>query len=321
MQDVKATPAEAQYAASNVQIVPVATHVSEIASQPGGVIFWKGGAATIPTAQEVQEARDKAAREAAKPGIEPAKDGTTIPAAVPGSEPAAEKTAEPPPPAKVDGKTFYEHARAKTWGDYKEMQQLTWQRPVTIEDLPDSKVYPEYAHYMRAMMDTLKKLPAALTDKTSDIYAKEAKLREISRYGVAIPFRSGRRNLGKHLCDATILVGMLRAGAAVYKEQFGPGKKFTPEGLQLISNIGKICTQFAIDRLGVDPEAAKKIPDVIAKGEDALGPDLPLEKILARHPAAGFTPAPPPSSYVAHGSRKNGGKKKQQPQRGHGFWD
>ncbi len=321
MQSVKAVPADKQFDSSPVNIIPVATHVSEVASLQGGVIFWKG-AATVPTPKEIQDAREQAAKDAQKPAIEAA--ATDKPAAAaPIAEGAAEKPVEPPLPIKVEGKTIYEHAMAKTWGGYKEMQQITWQRPVETADLPNSKNYGEYAYGMEALMDKLNKLPAALNDKKTDKYAKEALVLGLFRAVPTVPFRSGRRGLGKHLGDATILVGLLRAGAAVYKEQFGPGKKFTPDGIQLLSTIGKLCTQFAVDRLNVDPEAATKIADVIAKGEDPFGPKLPLEKIFDKHPAPAFTPAPPPSSYIASGGGTGQHKSKKKPlsQRGYGYWD
>lgn len=341
-QDVKAVPVENAHEAQAVAINPVATSVWEVAEQGGGVVNWKGGVATLPTAQEIYEAKQKLANgtagkpvlEAApveKPAVEAAPAEKPLAAAVPESDaPVAEKTVtekpaevkppEPPLPVRVDGKFVYQHAREKSWGNYQEMKQMTWQRPVTLEDLAAGKGYPEYAYYMEQMIEKLKELPDTLTSKTVDRYAKELAVKEMSRYAVNVPFRSARRNLAKHECDGTILVGMLRAGAAVYAENFGPGKKFTPEGLQLMSTIGKICVQFAIDRMGVEPGEAAKIADIITKGKDTFGPELPLEKVFAKFPAADFTPLPQP--YVVNPPpKKKAAAPKKPPQARRRGWD
>ena len=322
-QDVKAVPVETAFEASPVNIELVATRIWEVAAQGGGVVNWKGGVATLPTAQEVYEAQKKLANgtagkptqiEAAPPADKPVTEAAPaekpVAAAAPasdaaaGEKPAPEKPAEPPLPVRVDGKFVYLHAREKTWGSYQEMKQMTWQRPVTLDDLAAGKGYPEYAYYMKQMIEKLKKLPDTLTSATVDRYSKELAVKEMSRYSATIPFRSARRDLAKHECDGTILVGMLRAGAAVYAENFGPGKKFSPEGLQLMSTIGKICVQFAIDRMGVEPAEAAKIADIITKGKDTSGPELPLEKVFAKFPPAAFTPAPAPEVYVAPATPK-----------------
>jgi hypothetical protein len=173
---------------------------------------------------------------------------------------------------------------------------------------------------MNQLAEKLNKLPELLTGKT-DKYTKEAELRNLARYAFDARYEGKLKDFAKHECDATILVGLLRAGNAVYNEQFGAGKKFSAEGIQMVQMIGNLCTQFAIDRLGVPADEAKKIADVITKGKDPFGPELPLQKTFAKLPPPAYTPAPMPSDYVVHVSKKPATKKKPKSQHRSGFWD
>lgn len=287
----------------------------------GGVYIWQGSVATIPTAAQIQEHFEKLEKEAAEAAaakllanveatklIDPAAKKPGAPEPSPSLEPVASRPIELPvvvePPVTIGGKTFAQMAQEKTWANHEPMQKITWDRPVTRDDVVEARGYPEYAYYMKQMMDKLRKLPDVLTDKATDRYAKELAIKEMSRYAVNIPFTGAPKDLAKHEADATILVGLLRAGCAVYAEQFGPGKKMSPEGLQLMSTIGKICVQFAVDRLNIPADQAAKVADVITKGKDPNGAELPLDKIFAKYPAAAFTPAPQPA-YVPPTPKKN----------------
>ena len=137
----------------------------------------------------------------------------------------------------------------------------------------------------------------------------------LARYPLKSGYQGGKEQLAQQLCDATILVGMLRAGNALYKEQFGPGKKFSPESLQLISALGNVCKKFAEERLHFDAAEAAKVADVIAKGADPNGVLLPIEKTFEKFPPPAYDPAPAPAPKAA----KPAAKKKPKPTSG--WWD
>lgn len=222
-------------------------------------------------------------------------------------QPAAEKPAaetppapqpEPEPPVTVNGKTWAELSQAKAYAGHVAMQKLEFTRPVTVADVAADSAYAEYATRMGLLMDRLNKLPETLSSPTATRYEKEAALGVLSRYPYIREFDGGKQALAQHLCDATILVGMLRAGNSLYKEQFGPGKKFSADALQLISTIGNTCKKFAEERLHIDAAEAAKVADVIAKGADPFGPALPLKKIFEQYapPAYDPPPAAPPKA-------------------------
>ncbi|MEZ0223529.1 MAG: hypothetical protein ACAH83_03170 [Alphaproteobacteria bacterium] len=333
--DVGAVPAEA-LSSSQTKIVPVASSVWEIAAQGGGVVNWKGGVATMPAAKEIAEAQQKLADGSAfRPAIEaapvetPAAEAAPVekpadpaapvekplPAATPSSEaPPAEKPL-PPLPLRVDGKFVYMHAREMTWGNYQEMKQLTWQRTVTMEDMAADPAYAEFASRMRLLVTRLNQLPDTLSSPTASRYDKEAALSMLARYPLKAGYQGGKDQLARQLCDANILVGMLRAGNALYKEQFGPGKKFNPEALQLISALGNVCKKFAEERLHIDAADAAKVADVISKGADPNGAALPIEKTFEKYAPPAYDPAPAPAPKAV----KPAAKKKPKPSSG--WWD
>jgi hypothetical protein len=327
--DVGAVPADNQYSKSLVEITPVASSVWEIAAAGGGVFNWKGGVETTPTAKDIAEAKaalesgaaDRLAIEAAsveKPAETPAAEKPAeqpLPAVASSSDAKPEeKPALPPLPVRVNGKFIYNHAREKTWGTYPQMQQMTWQRPVTVDDMVKDPAYAEYASRMRLLMVRLNQLPATLSSPTASRYDKEAALSVLARYPFDSKYEGSKAQLAQHMCDATILVGMLRAGNALYKEQFGPGKKFKPEALQLISALGNVCRKFAEERLHIDPAEAQKVADVIAKGADPNGPALPLEKTFEKYAPPAHDPAPAPAPKAAKPTKKK-------PKPNSGWWD
>ncbi|TAL29197.1 MAG: hypothetical protein EPN97_13660 [Alphaproteobacteria bacterium] len=262
----------------------------------------------------------------AKPNPPAAAESTAqvTPPAAP-DQPVAEKPAaevpaapQPEPPVTVNGKTWVELAQGKAFAGYTSMQKLDFMRPVTVADVAADPAYAEYASRMWLLMERLNKLPEVLGSPTSTRYEKESALAVIARYPSIREFEGGKQALAQHLCDATILVGMLRAGNALYKEQFGPGKKFNPEALQLISELGNVCKKFAEERLHIDAAEAAKVADVIAKGADPFGPALPLRKIFEQYVPPAYDP-PPPVSTAPKAAKPV--KKKPAQHRNSGFWD
>lgn len=248
-----------------------------------------------------------------KPNPPAAAEGTAqVPPPAVGETPPAP---QPEPPVTVNGKTWAELAAAKPYAIHVAMQKLTHTRPVTMEDMAKDPAYAEYALRMRLLMVRLNQLPTTLSSPTASRYDKEAALSVLARYPFNSKFEGGKAQLAQQMCDATILVGMLRAGNALYKEQFGPGKKFKPEALQLISTLGNVCKKFAEERLNIDPAEAQKVADVIAKGADPNGPGLPLEKTFEKFVPPVYDPAP------AKVAPKATTPVKKKPKPSSGWWD
>ncbi|MDE1151064.1 MAG: hypothetical protein PW788_00885 [Micavibrio sp.] len=164
-------------------------------------------------------------------------------------------------------------------------------RPIVMTDVTDSKAYSQYAHSANYLMQQIKKLPEAVMNGNA-AYA----IRNVQRSRLATEYDSARGKLADRLVDATILVGLLRAGAHLYAETLGKGN-YAPEHIRSLSAIGDSCVEIATERLGVKEDDAKKISDVITRGGDPFGPELPLEKIFAAYPAPAFDPPPPANPY------------------------
>jgi hypothetical protein len=285
-----ATPSGTPYDSSALKpvekAIPAVSSIAEIIESGSNVFVWKGSAATIPTAQEIQEAKLAAEKKALE---------STTPV---GAETTTDKTSPvaPTQPVTIDGKSLEQLAAEKAYAQYPLLQKLERTRPLTMDDLAADPAYAEYGSIMKQMMVRLNELPKAMNGKAANRYEKEALLKGLVRFSFETDLDDNKQALAEHECNATILVGLVRAGQAVYADQFGPGKKFTPEGLNLISAIGTTASRFAIDRLGVDAEEAKKIADVISKGPDPFGTQLPLEKT--------FEKLPPPAVKAKRAPRK-----------------
>jgi hypothetical protein len=233
-----------------------------------------------------------------------------------GDKPPAKKEEEKPAPAAppveaapqptANGKTFSQLAGEKAFAGYALMQKLEITRPVTFADIAADPAYPKYAAKMEDLVARLQRLPGELTSSAKTRFDKERLIDSFCNFSFTLPLGEGKLALARHEYNATILVGLLRAGAELYKDQFGAGKKFTPEGLQLVSAVGKACVMFAETRMGVEAAEAAKIADIIQRGADPSGPALPLEKLLAQFPAPPLPPQAPAATKKSSGRRGPG---------------
>lgn len=165
-----------------------------------------------------------------------------------------------------------------------------------INNLPDATVQPQdlasdpawakFSESAKAMAAKLDQLPASLQSTKYSMRDKERGLSNIVEFVIVNPLEfegSKRASLAQHLCDATILVGLLRAGTEIYASQFAVGGTgITPEKLDLVSKVGNTVAEFAQVRFGLDEATAKKISNLIAQGRDPYGPELPLVKTIAQ---------------------------------------
>lgn len=178
----------------------------------------------------------------------------------------------------------------------------SWQDLYTyiVNSLPDATVQPQdlasdpawtkFSESAKAMAAKLDQLPASLQSNKYSMRDKERGLSNIVEFVIVNPLEfegSKRATLAQHLCDATILVGLLRAGTEIYASQFAAGGTgITPEKLDLVSKVGNTVAEFAQVRFGLDEVNAKKISNLIAQGRDPYGPELPLLKTIAQASAS-----------------------------------
>jgi hypothetical protein len=180
-------------------------------------------------------------------------------------------------------------------------------RPVTLEDLAQDPSYPEFAHYSRLMIQDVKKI--------SNLFSDNAPARNPTRNLQAMDERhtvrfnsASKAKLAQRLADATLLVGLMRAGAQAYADLFSGKKPMTPEGMQLVSDVGEACAVLAEKRLGLTPEQSKKVADLLSHGEDPFGPALPLEKLFEKFPPAAFQPESKKAEAAAKTAKANKSK-------------
>ncbi|HYD18160.1 MAG TPA: hypothetical protein VEF76_06755 [Patescibacteria group bacterium] len=197
-------------------------------------------------------------------------EGSETPAV---EEPAVEATPQPAPEPKFD------------------IVNVT--RPITLADLAADPAYPEFGWEMGKTLAALKDLPAQLKDKSSTITQKERLVTAFAKAAdIRAPFEGSKALLAQRLAKATLLVGLLRTGEDVYTEQVIKGN-FSPEGMRLAAAFSTAVTTVAQGNFGLDPALAGKVSDVMSKGHDPYGPQLPVEKVFAQFPPAAYTPPAP----------------------------
>lgn len=221
-----------------------------------------------------------------------AADATAAPAAVEGADvPAATQKPETPPapPAAPPA---------------PEVKVVV--RPLLISDVTADAKYASYAHNVKNFLGTLKAFPQTLLSAETQSWERPNAVRRLLSNLVITPgFVGDAEKLAQRLTDATMLVALLRAGAHVYDETLGKGD-YTSDNIKLIQQIGESCSSFATMRLGVPEDDARKIADVISKGQDPYGPDLPLEKIFKVYPPPAYVkPASQPRASDGRYSKYN----------------
>ncbi len=203
---------------------------------------------------------------------------------------AAEKgeaVAEAAPKPAVDAPAV-EEAAAETPAEPLPPQTQTIIRPVTLDDVTSNKNYGAFAQVAQFVINSAKNLEKDFVLKPGISPLTQL---NVLQHRITPGFDADADKLAKRLVDVSILVGMLRAGVALYGETLGKGN-FAPEGLRKLSVLGDATAEFATKHLGVPEQDAKKISDVITRGPDPFGPLLPLEKIFAANPPPAVTPAP-----------------------------
>lgn len=166
-------------------------------------------------------------------------------------------------------------------------------RPITLQDLANDPAFPKYVQEMRALMQRLEKLPDDLASKTLTRRQKEKIVNDFINADVPGAYGFATKDatrLANRLTRATVVVGVLRAGVGLY-EDFAKGK-FAPESMAMMSHLGNVAAAITGDTLELDNDASKKVADIIAKGRDPNGADLPLAAIFKQYPPADAASAP-----------------------------
>lgn len=159
---------------------------------------------------------------------------------------------------------------------------------ITAEDLSKDKAWPVFAVELEEMAAKLHKLPDYLAAEDYTERQKQKTIENMTEYVIADPTRfetSDKMRLAQHVADTSIMVGLLRAGARLYDEQFGAGLDLSPEKLAFVGLVGKMCAHFAEQRFGLSESEAKPIANIISQGADPYGKLLPSEVIVAQYPA------------------------------------
>jgi len=163
----------------------------------------------------------------------------------------------------------------------------------TAEDLSADKAWPVFTAELEMMSAKLHKLPDYLAGEEFTERQKQKTLENMIEYVIVDPTRfetSDKMRLAQHMADASILVGLLRAGSKLYDAQFSAGLDLSPEKLAFVGLVGKICADFAEQRFGLSESEAKPIANIISQGDDPFGKLLPAEITVAQYPAS--KPAP-----------------------------
>jgi hypothetical protein len=209
--------------------------------------------------------------------------------------------------AKLDKDTFlsresldkiFKHAADKrkpldNWGQlYAQIIDVNPVEGVTVADLVKDPAWTEFSSESAKMVEKLKNLGDYLTGSKPEGY-KNRTLENMIDYVIvdATKFEtSAKMKLAQHLIDATVMVGLLRAGAAVYDKAF-TGGDFSPESLGFVAKVGDACSRFAQIHFGLTEADTKPLETIITTGTDQARDTLPLEKILAENPAPVKKPA------------------------------
>ncbi len=163
---------------------------------------------------------------------------------------------------------------------------------VAVADLAKDPAWAAFSSESAKMVEKLKNLGDYLTGSKPEGY-KNRTLENMIDYVIvdATTFEtSAKMKLAQHLIDTTVMVGLLRAGAAVYDKAF-TGGDFSPESLGFVAKVGDACSRFAQIHFGLSEADAKPLESIITTGTDPAGDTLPLEKILAENPVPVKKPA------------------------------
>ncbi|HEX2751613.1 MAG TPA: hypothetical protein VHP34_00600 [Alphaproteobacteria bacterium] len=155
---------------------------------------------------------------------------------------------------------------------------------VTVADLAKDPAWAAFSNESAKMVEKLKNLGDYLTGSKPEGY-KNRTLENMIDYVIvdATKFEtSAKMKLAQHLIDTTVMVGLLRAGVAVYDKAF-TGSDFSPEALGFVAKVGDACSRFAQIHFGLSEADAKPLETIITTGADPAGDTLPLEKILAEN--------------------------------------
>lgn len=160
-------------------------------------------------------------------------------------------------------------------------------KTITAEELSKDKAWAGFAAQLEAMAQKLHKLPEYLASPDYSERQKEKTLGNMLEYVIADPTKfqtSAQMRLAQHMADTSILVGLLRAGAALYEAQFSSGLDLSPEKLAFVGRVGETCSSFAQSRFNLTEGEAKPVANIFAQGADPFGLLLPCEHILAQYP-------------------------------------
>lgn len=163
--------------------------------------------------------------------------------------------------------------------------------PVENADMAAFANDPAYPGFVRQAEMLLKKMNG-LTVYLNDgnrysAIEKQSTLQNIAEYVIVDPtgFATPENALiAQHLCDASVLVGLMRTAEELYKGQFDAGATPDPAMLHIIARTADAAAKVAQQRFHIPEAEAKKMRDIIPQGPDKVATLLPLEDVLQRYP-------------------------------------
>lgn len=159
-----------------------------------------------------------------------------------------------------------------------------------IEVVDDEK----FNTLMRTVVEKLQSFSDYIQSPDHTMREKDIAIANMAEYH-PLRMKEGRATKAEqHICNATILVSLLRTAHELYQKEFSSGGKVSLQTLGLVWKIGSVCSDIAKNRFAIRKSESKKIADIIGQGPDPFGPKLPCEKVQKKIlPPVPEPPAPP----------------------------
>lgn len=171
-----------------------------------------------------------------------------------------------------------------TWnGFYERVVNKFPDESVSPADLVADPAFPRYRAEGEKMVEKLKKLPDDLMSDKFTTFEKESALRDMQNFVMVNPLvfaTSAKAKAAQHICDTSLVIGLLRSGAKIYSAMFEEGARPAPDKLRLVRKIGEAVQFLCRERLKLPENDAEKVAGIIGEGPDPYIHTLPLEAIL-----------------------------------------
>lgn len=171
-----------------------------------------------------------------------------------------------------------------TWnGFYERVVNKFPDEAISPADLLADPAFAKYKADGEKMVEKLKKLPDDLMSDQFSTYEKEAALRDMQNFVMVNPLvfsTAAKAKAAQHICDTSLVIGLLRSGCKIYTAAFADGARPSPDKLRLVKKIGEAVQFLCAQRLKLSMDDAAKVAGIIGEGPDPYIHTLPLEAVL-----------------------------------------